>query len=314
MTSSADVSVELPIEVEGFLTHLVVERGRSPNTLAAYRRDLRRYASFLADRGVEIGAVQPTDVVAHQAGLIQSGLAPASVARASAAVRTLHRYLAASGVMVDDPSMAVEVPPVPSAVPKALPETDVIELLDSVAGDRPVDIRDRALLETLYGTGARVSEVVGLRLGDVDLDARLVRLFGKGSKERVVPLGRPAASALAEWFDPGGRPDMSPAQWRRRDDSDAVFLNQRGGRLTRQGAWLTLRKRGEVVGLGAEMSPHVLRHSCATHMLDHGADLRTVQELLGHASISTTQTYTKVATDKLWAVYDAAHPRAVIDR
>jgi integrase/recombinase XerD len=182
--------------------------------------------------------------------------------------------------------------------------------LDSITGSEPVDRRDLALLELLYGTGARVSEVVGLRLGDVDLDGGLVRLFGKGSKERIVPLGRPAARALADWFDPGGRPNLVPGHWRSRDAADAVFLNQRGGRLTRQGAWLILDGRARLVGLSARMSPHVLRHSCATHMLDHGADLRAVQELLGHASISTTQVYTKVSNERLWDAYDAAHPRA----
>ncbi|HEY6531224.1 MAG TPA: tyrosine-type recombinase/integrase, partial [Acidimicrobiales bacterium] len=168
----------------------------------------------------------------------------------------------------------------------------------------------RALLEVLYGTGARISEVCGLSLGDVDLDGGLLRLFGKGAKERVVPLGRMARVALAAWLDAAGRGAMAPEQWARRGDAEAVFLNQRGGRLSRQGAWTVVRRHGTTADLGDRLTPHVLRHSCATHMLDHGADIRAVQELLGHASISTTQVYTLVSNERLFAVYDEAHPRA----
>jgi integrase/recombinase XerD len=182
-------------------------------------------------------------------------------------------------------------------------------LLAAVVGDDPVALRDRAVLEVLYGTGARISELVGLDLGDVDLGAQLLRVLGKGSKERVIPVGRYANAALGEWLRQG-RPALTPARWARRGDADAVFLNQRGGRLTRQGAWLVVRAHGDEVGLGDRLTPHVLRHSCATHMLDHGADIRAVQELLGHASISTTQVYTRVSPERLRSVYDAAHPRA----
>ena len=156
----------------------------------------------------------------------------------------------------------------------------------------------------------RVSELVGLSLGDIDLDAALLRAFGKGSKERIVPVGAHATRALVAWLGPDGRPRMAPEQWRRRGDAEAVFLNVRGGRLTRQGAWDVLKRHGRRVGLDGKLSPHVLRHSCATHMLDHGADIRAVQELLGHASISTTQVYTLVSTERLWEVYRSAHPRA----
>lgn len=171
-------------------------------------------------------------------------------------------------------------------------------------------LRDRALLETLYGTGTRVSEVCGLRFGDVDLDGALLRVLGKRSKERIVPLGRHAIRTLGEYLDEG-RPVLVPSQWRSRDDADAVFLGSKGSRLTRQGAWLVLQKRASDAGLSsAHISPHVLRHSCATHLLDNGADIRTVQELLGHASVSTTQIYTRVATERLWQAYAKAHPRA----
>jgi integrase/recombinase XerD len=156
-----------------------------------------------------------------------------------------------------------------------------------------------------------VSELVGLSLADLDLDAFLVRVFGKGSKERIVPLGDHAMRALVAWLAPGGRDGLEPARWRRRGDAEAVFLGARGGRLTRQGAWDVLRRHGERLGLSDRLSPHVLRHSCATHMVDHGADVRVVQELLGHASVRTTQVYTKVATERLWEAYRAAHPRAL---
>lgn len=300
----------LPLDVEEFLTWLAAERGRSTNTLAAYRRDLRAYWTFLSGRGAGLDDVDPgllDDYVAH---LRERDLASSSVARAMVAVRSLHRFRAEEGLADADPSTVVESPRVPAGLPKALSEDEVVALLDAVVGDDPVALRDRALLELLYGTGARISEACGLRLGDVDLDASTVRLLGKGSRERVVPLGRLARRALAAWLGPGGRPELSPEQWKRRDDADAVFLNQRGGRLGRQGAWGIVRAHGDAAGLGERLTPHVLRHSCATHMLDHGADIRAVQELLGHASISTTQVYTLVSTERLFAVYDAAHPRA----
>jgi integrase/recombinase XerD len=204
----------------------------------------------------------------------------------------------------------VERSRVPRGVPKALSEDEVSGLLAAVTGDRPVDRRDRAILEVLYGTGLRISELVGLSLGDLDLDAALLRAFGKGSKERVVPVGRLAIDALSRWLGPGGRPSLEPERWARRGDAEAVFLNARGGRLSRQGAWGVVRRYAIAVGLEDKLTPHVLRHSCATHMLDHGADIRAVQELLGHASISTTQLYTLVSTERLWAVYRDAHPRS----
>ncbi|MET0880978.1 MAG: tyrosine-type recombinase/integrase, partial [Acidimicrobiales bacterium] len=194
-------------------------------------------------------------------------------------------------------------------LPKGLSEAEVESLLD-VAGTDPVARRDRAILEVLYGTGMRIAELVGLCLGDVDLGDALVRVLGKGSKERVIPLGRLARASLVDWLDTGGRPAMAPARWARRGDEEAVFLNQRGGRLTRQGAWGIVSEHGRRAGLERTLSPHALRHSCATHMLDHGADIRAVQELLGHASISTTQIYTGVSVERLFAVYAAAHPRA----
>ena len=300
----------LPLEVEEFLTWLAAEKGRSPNTLAAYRRDLRAYVAWLTERGVALGMVGEADITAYVGALRGGGRAPASVARALVSVRSLHRFLALEGHADVDPGADVEAPRVPQSLPKALSEAEVESLLGAVMGDDAVARRDRAILEVLYGTGLRISELVGLSLSDVDLDAALLRAFGKGSKERIVPIGRLARQALARWLDPGGRGALSPERWARRGDAEAVFLNARGGRLSRQGAWGIVRKHGDQVGLGDRLSPHVLRHSCATHMLDHGADIRAVQELLGHASISTTQVYTKVSTERLRAVYESAHPRA----
>ena len=299
---------ELPVEAEEFLTWLAVERGRAPSTLEAYRRDLRRYIAWLGDR--PLASVGEADVTAFVRELSVEGKAPATVARSTVAVRSLHRYLAVEEVVEVDAGADVEAPRVPAGLPKALNEDEVTRLLDGITGDEPVDRRDRAMLEVLYGTGLRIAELVGLGLGDVDLDGALLRAFGKGRRERIVPVGRMARQALEAWFDPGGRPALAPARWNRRGDAEAVFLNQRGGRLTRQGAWLVIKGRATTVGLGDRVWPHVLRHSCATHMLDHGADIRAVQELLGHKSISTTQVYTKVSAARLRAVYDEAHPRA----
>jgi len=293
--------------VEEFLTWVAVERGRAPSTIEAYRRDLARYGEYLGGRGLH--EATEADVVAFVAHLQAAGRSPATVKRATVAVRGLHRYLAVEGVLERDPGADVETPPTPAGLPKALTEAEVTRLLDGVAGDGPAALRDRAILEVLYGTGVRIAELVGLSLADVDLDGALLRAFGKGRKERIVPIGRAARRSLEDWYD-RGRPALVPARWARRGDAEAVFLNRRGGRLTRQGAWLLVKQRADAVGLGGRVWPHVLRHSCATHMLDHGADIRAVQELLGHASISTTQVYTKVSTERLRAVYDAAHPRA----
>jgi integrase/recombinase XerD len=314
----ADAIVEpedaLPLEVEDLLMWLAAERGRAPSTLAAYRRDLRTYVAWLRGEGRALTDVTEDDLAAFLQSLRARDLAPASVARTMVPVRALHRFLADEGRTASDPGAHVELPRVPRGLPKALTEEEVGRLLAAPAGDGPAVIRDRAMLEVLYGTGVRVSELVGLDLGDVDLDAALLRAFGKGSKERIVPLGVPAVRSLVAWLAPSGRPAMAPAQWRRRGDAEALFLNARGGRLSRQGAWDVLRRYAVAVGLEGKLTPHVLRHSCATHMLDHGADIRAVQELLGHASISTTQVYTFVSTERLWDVYRNAHPRALQGR
>lgn len=300
----------LPVEVEDFLLWLRVERGRSPATLAAYRRDLVAHVSWLEGRDLTPASASEDDLVAFLRHRQGEGLAPATVARSMVSVRSLYRFMAAEGLRVDDPSVEVEMPKVPRGLPKALSVAEVGSLLAAIEGDTPSARRDRAIVELLYGTGIRISELVGLSVGDLDLDERMMRVFGKGSKERVVPLGRYAFDALVAWLEAGGRGAMEPQRWADRDDADAVFLNRRGGRLSRQGGWGVLKKYGAAVGLGNRLSPHTLRHCCATHMLEGGADIRTVQELLGHASITTTQVYTMVSREQLLAAYDAAHPRA----
>ncbi len=312
---------ELPLQAEAFLVHLTVEKGRSPLTLQAYRRDLRRYVAFLAERGCAVEDAGPTDVEAFAASLRSAGLATSSQARTLVAVRSLHRYLAAEELVAEDPTVDLEAPRRTASLPKALPVGDVLALLDAVAAPgvdpgAPLRLRDAALLELLYGTGVRVSEACGVRFGDLDLDAGLLRVLGKRDRERIVPLVRPVVAALATYLD-RGRPEIVADAQRRggiaRDAADAVFLGVRGGRLSRQAVWEVIRRRGVEAGLDpVVLSPHVLRHSCATHLLDGGADLRTVQELLGHASISTTQLYTKVANERLVAAFRAAHPRATV--
>lgn len=303
--------VELPIDVEEFLGWLSAERGRSVNTLAAYRRDLAAYCAWLEANSLDVRTVRAADVEHFVRDRRATGAAPSSVARAVAAVRNLHRFMVTEGGRFDDPTADFEGVKVPAGIPKPLSEEEVETLIAAVVGDDPVAVRDRALLEFLYGTGARISEVCALSSGDVDLEGGMVRLYGKGSKERLVPIGTCAREALHRWVTEG-RPQLVPARWARRGDAEAVFLNTRGGRLGRQAAYAIVSRHGETAGL--ELSPHVLRHSCATHMLDHGADLRIVQEMLGHASISTTQVYTRVSQERLFDQYRTAHPRARVGR
>ena len=300
----------LSLDGEEFLTWLAVERGRAANTLAAYRRDLQAYEAWLRCRGIGLAEVDENDVAAYVTHLRTAGRAPATVARALVTVRSFHRFLVDEGHTEADPTGDVGSPRVPQGLPKALTEAEVASLLGAAVGEDATARRDRAILELLYGTGMRISELVGLSLGDLTQGDGVVRVFGKGAKERVVPLGRYASSAVAEWLTATGRGAMAPARWARRGDAEALFLNARGGRLSRQGAWGIVRRYADRVGLGDRLTPHVLRHSCATHMLDHGADIRVVQELLGHASIATTQVYTRVSTERLRSAYEAAHPRA----
>lgn len=302
---------EFSLEVDDFLLHLSAELGRSRNTIDAYRRDLAAYEAWLADRDLDVLTIGGDDLIEFVGERQRDEIAIASLARQLAAIRTLHRYLAAEEYRDDDPTLQVDGVRVPAGIPKPLAEDEIDALFDAVQGTGPLPRRDRALLELLYATGARVSEAVGLSLSDIDDEHRQIRVLGKGNKERIVPYGGAAERALDDWLHPDGRDALVPDEWKRRGDADALFLNQRGGRLSRQSAWSIIKNYGAAAGLGDDLSPHVLRHSCATHLLDHGADLRIVQELLGHASISTTQVYTKVSNERLWDVYRSAHPRAL---
>jgi integrase/recombinase XerD len=305
--------------VAEYHTWLAVERGLAANSRAAYARDLAQYIAFVRRRGIHDPGAVTEAVVQRYAKAVRDArddegrprYAPATVARRLVAVRSFHRFCVDEGVTDHDPTDELGTPRVPQGLPKALTEAEVGALLGAVEGDDPAALRDRAILETLYGTGIRIGELCGLDRADVDLHDGIVRVFGKGSKERLVPLGRPGRSALDDYLR-RGRPalDATPRSRRGGPGGDAVFLNGRGSRLSRTSCWHIVRNAGRRAGLGDRLSPHVLRHSCATHMLDHGADIRVVQELLGHVSISTTQIYTRVSAERLRAVYQAAHPRA----
>ncbi|MBI1376186.1 MAG: site-specific tyrosine recombinase XerD [Frankiales bacterium] len=298
--------------VRAYLDHLTVERGLAANSLAAYRRDLARYEAFCAEHGITDPARVSEADVADFLVALRSGdaehrpLAASSAGRAVVAVRGFHRFAAREGLAEADPGRAVRPPALPKRLPKAISVAEVEAILEAAGADgTPRSLRDRALLEVLYGTGARISEAVGLDVDDLDRDDASVLLRGKGGKERRVPVGRPALAAV-EAYLVRGRPALAAAG----RGGPALFLNHRGGRLTRQSAWSVLAAAVGRSGVTAEVSPHTFRHSFATHLLDGGADVRVVQELLGHASVTTTQIYTLVTVDRLREVYALAHPRA----
>ncbi|WP_425452945.1 site-specific tyrosine recombinase XerD [Prauserella flavalba] len=298
--------------VAAYLDHLVVERGTAPNTVESYARDLRRYAAHLERAGVtDLSSVEPGHVTAFGVALREGDgehrpLAASSAARALVAVRGLHRFAHADGLTGHNPARDVKPPAPARRLPKALPVHDVLRLLDMPTAEGVRPLRDRALLELLYSTGARISEAVGLDLDDLDGEERTVLLDGKGGHQRLVPVGRPALDAVNAYLV-RARPVLAS----RGRGTAAVFLNSRGGRLSRQSAWQVLKTNAERAGLAATVSPHTLRHSFATHLLEGGADVRVVQELLGHASVTTTQVYTLVTVNTLREVYATAHPRAL---
>lgn len=296
--------------VESFLSFISIEHGRSPRTVEAYRRDLEALGRHLDSTSKTVEDCDAADIESFVALQRKQGRAAKSIARQLAACRTFFKFAVQENLRASDPSGVVDGVSVPAGIPKALNEEEIDRLLAACTGVDSYSRRDRALLEFLYATGARISEACGLSLSDLDMDQQVVRLFGKGSKERIVPFGGPAKRALEDWLAVGGRDVLSPRQWRTRGDADAVFLGRGGRRISRQAAWNIVRRYANLAGLKAEISPHVLRHSCATHMLKHGADLRVVQELLGHASVSTTQIYTRVDNEMLFAAYAGAHPRA----
>ncbi|WP_167525082.1 site-specific tyrosine recombinase XerD [[Micrococcus luteus] ATCC 49442] len=303
--------------ITGYLQHMGVERGLAANTLAAYRRDLTRYARYLAAQGCHA----PDQITRHHVtGFVMAlndgsdggtALGVRSAARTVVAVRGLHKFWALEGLTVTDPASDVHPPMPGKRLPKAISVDEVTRILEAAGTDTATGLRDRALLEFLYSTGARISEAVGLDVDDISLqDAEagpaVVRLFGKGSKERLVPLGSYGARALDAYLV-RGRPLLAA----KGKGTPALFLNARGGRISRQSAWTILKVAADKANITKDVSPHTLRHSFATHLLEGGADVRVVQELLGHASVTTTQVYTLVTADTLREIYAAAHPRAL---
>ena len=303
--------------ITDYLQHMGVERGLAANTLAAYRRDLARYSRYLA----AAGCIRPEDITRHHVtGYVRAlsdgsdggtALGVRSAARTVVAVRGLHKFWALEGFTPADPASDVHPPMPGKRLPKAISVDEVTRILEAAGTDTATGLRDRALLEFLYSTGARISEAVGLDVDDISLQEAesgpaIVRLFGKGSKERLVPLGSYGARALDAYLV-RGRPLLAA----KGKGTPALFLNARGGRISRQSAWTILKAAAEKANITKDVSPHTLRHSFATHLLEGGADVRVVQELLGHASVTTTQVYTLVTADTLREIYAAAHPRAL---
>jgi len=301
--------------VDSYLRHLTIERGMAKNTMLAYKRDLAKYLEILEKEGITDSA-QVTELVVRdfaQSLVSQKGLVATSVARILAAVRGFHKFMLFEGISDYDVSAAVKPPKAPKRLPKAI-SIQEIEILLKASGPEPDDVsgtaadiirvRDRAILELLYATGARVSEIVNMDLDDL-IDPEIVRLFGKGSKERIVPVGRYAQAAVAAYLV-RVRPTLATLSL----GTPALFLNQRGSRLSRQSIWQIISDSAQAAKLGVEVSPHTFRHSFATHLLEGGADVRVVQELLGHASVTTTQIYTLVTVDALREIYASSHPRA----
>lgn len=291
--------------IDEYLAALRSERGLSAHTAAAYRRDLSQYARHLESSGVEgLDSIEESHIAGFVAWMRGQSWKPATVARKLAAVSGFHRFAVSEGLTARDPSVLVERPSRTAALPKALTVDEAIRLVEAPNPTERLGRRDAALLEFMYATGARVAETVSLDVDDVDFETSTVRLTGKGDKQRVVPLGAPAVNAIAHYLP-------KRLELARGSDPGAMFLNGRGGRLTRQGVFAIVRRTAQRAGIEpSRVSPHVLRHSAATHMVEGGADLRSVQELLGHANISTTQVYTRVSPQHLLEVFVTSHPRS----
>jgi integrase/recombinase XerD len=301
----------LPLHAESYLDHLAVEKGLSHHSLAAYRRDLGLYGTYLELEGITSPAEADPATVAGFATWLRGQrtgrgqpYAKSTIARTLVAVRGLHRHLVRDGIATVDASRELVAPRPGRTLPGVLTQAQVDRLLAAAEGEGPAALRDTAMLELLYSAGLRITELVDLDVDDVDLVDLTVRCTGKGSRERVIPLGRMAARAVEAWLV-RGRPELAPA-------GPMLVCNARGGRLTRQGGWKIVKRHAEAAGLGDRVSPHTLRHSFATHLVEGGADIRVVQELLGHASVNTTQVYTHTSAARLRALYDQAHPRATV--
>jgi len=290
--------------IDRFLEHLVVERGLAQNSLEAYRRDLARYAGYLTGRRRQITALDRAEVPRYLLILREAGLSPRSVARHLSAIRQFHRFLVREGHATEDPTAHLESPRPWRRLPTVLSSEEVERLLAPRDATSPLQYRDGAMLEVLYASGLRVSELVGLRLADLDLTVGIIRVVGKGDKERLVPLGDAAVTSLRAYLT-HGRPRLE-----RRRASPHLFLGRHGRKLTRQMFWRLLKRYVGAAGIAKRVTPHTLRHSFATHLLEHGADLRSVQMMLGHADIATTQIYTHLSRAHLKAIYDKHHPRA----
>ncbi len=294
-------------ELGSFLAYLKVEKGAADNTISAYEGDLRQFLNYLQEKGPvkTPGEVQRPLLTAYLLHLQQEGFAPATIARKEAAIKAFFRYLAAEGIIEDNPARLLHTPRQSQSLPDVLSEEEVEILLQQPRGASPQALRDRAILEVLYAAGLRVSELVSLDRRDLNLELGYVRCRGKGNKERIVPLGQMAIQAAKSYLRSGRSQLLRPP-----GREEAFFLNLRGKRITRQAVWQILKKYAQKAGIEKSISPHTLRHSFATHLLDNGADLRIVQELLGHVSIATTQIYTHVSNRRLREVYSKYHPRA----
>ena len=289
--------------LDQFLDGIWLESGLSANTLAAYRTDLLAFQIWLAKKGLTLEQVTRADLLAYLAANVRAGLSPRSSARHLSTLRRFYRYLLIQGRTQADPTADVRSPVIGRPLPKNISEQGVEKLLSTPPRDTALGSRDRAMLETMYASGLRVSELVGLTLNELDLTTGLVRVVGKGGRERIVPLGEEASESLREYLGQA-RSDILKAQL-----TDAVFVTRRGGPMTRQAFWQLIKRYAQQAGIGAEFSPHSLRHAFATHLLNHGADLRSVQMLLGHTDLSTTQIYTQVEHSRLKAVHARCHPR-----
>ena len=289
--------------LDQFLDGIWLESGLSANTLAAYRTDLLAFQIWLAKKRLTLEQVTRADLLAYLAANVRSGLSPRSSARHLSTLRRFYRYLLIQGRTQADPTADVRSPVIGRPLPKNISEQGVEKLLSTPPRDTALGSRDRAMLETMYASGLRVSELVGLTLNELDLTTGLVRVVGKGGRERIVPLGEEASESLREYLGQA-RSDLLKAQL-----TDAVFVTRRGGPMTRQAFWQLIKRYAQQAGIGAEFSPHSLRHAFATHLLNHGADLRSVQMLLGHTDLSTTQIYIHVARARLQSLHGTHHPR-----